>query len=232
MARRKSKKQKEETILDLVEARDNAKSFVEHNQMTIIGVIAGLLLLVGGIFAYFNLYKAPRNVKAMEQMQMAQTQFEQDSFARALEQPGGGYDGFLDIIDNYGGTTAANAAKYYAGISYLRLGRYEAAISYLNDFKPASGTFRIMKNGALGDAYSELAEMEKALSAYKKAATGEENEFLTPYYLDKLAKLYEMQNNFAEAEKYFKEIKMKYPNSTAGRDVEKYITRAELRNKG
>lgn len=229
MARRKSRKQEEETLVDLVEAKESAQDYFERNQGLVLGVIAGIILIVVGLFAYFNLYLAPKNDTAMEQMYQAQFQFEQDSFAKALENPGGGYDGFLDIIDNYGGTKAANLSKYYAGISYLRLGRYDAAISYLKDFNASGDVLPIMKNGALGDAYAELGEFDQALGFYKKAATEKENDFLTPYYLDKLAKLHERQGNFAESQKYFKEIKDNYPNSTVGRDVDKYLTRSELR---
>ncbi len=229
MARRKSRKQEEETLVDLVEAKESVQDYFERNQGLVLGIIAAFIIVVGGLFAYFNLYLAPKNVTAMEQMYQAQFQFEQDSFAKALENPGGGYDGFLDIIDNYGGTKAANLSKFYSGVSYLRLGRYDAAISYLKDFNAKGDVMPIMKHGALGDAYSEQGEFDQALSEYKKATTNRKNDFLTPYYLDKLAKLHERQGNFAEAQKYFKEIKSNYPNSSVGRDVDKYLTRAELR---
>lgn len=229
MARRKKQKQQEETLVDLVEAKESAQDFFERNQLLVLGVIGGLVLLIGGFFAYTNLYQVPRNENAMTQMYQAQFQFEQDSFAKALENPGGGYDGFLDIIDNYGGTKAANTANYYAGVSYLRLARFDAAISYLKDFKAPNDVMSIMKSGALGDAYSEKGEFDQAINYYKKAAEGPENEFLTPYYMDKLAKLYERQENYDQAKKYFEIIKEKYPNSSVGREVEKYLTRAKLR---
>jgi tetratricopeptide (TPR) repeat protein len=229
MARRKNKKKEEETLVDLVEAKESLQDYFERNQLLVLGIIAAVIIVIGGIFAYMNLYKAPRNQNAMQQMYQAQFQFEQDSFAKALENPGGGYDGFLDIIDNYSGTKAANTAKYYAGVSYLRLGRIEAAISFLKDFSASGDVLPISKNGALGDAYSELEDFDKAISHYKKAIDIRENEFLTPYYMDKLAKLYEHQGKFDEAQKYFKIIKEKYPNSSVGRDVDKFLKRAELR---
>lgn len=229
MARRKNKKKEEETLVDLVEAKESLQDYFERNQMLVLGAIAAIIIIIGGIFAYMNLYQAPRNKNAMEQMYQAQFQFEQDSFAKALENPGGGYDGFLDIIDNYNGTKAANTAKYYAGVSYLRLGRIEAAISYLKDFSADGDVLPISKNGALGDAYSEMEDFDKAISHYKKAIDIQENEFLTPYYMDKLAKLYEHQAMYDEAQKYFQMIKDEYPNSSVGRDVDKFLKRAELR---
>ena len=38
---------------------------------------------------------------------------------------GGGKYGFLDIIENYDGTSAAKLATYSAGMSYLNLKNYE-----------------------------------------------------------------------------------------------------------
>ena len=88
----------------------------------------------------------------------------QDSFILALENPGGGFEGFLDTIDNYGSTKSGNLAKYYAGISYLNLGRTEDAINYLESYRSNDDITSIMKAGALGDAYAESQSYDKALS--------------------------------------------------------------------
>ena len=53
MAKRKfNNKQEEETLIDLVEAKDSAQDFFEKNQNLIIGVVAGLCLLIGGYFIF------------------------------------------------------------------------------------------------------------------------------------------------------------------------------------
>ena len=227
MARRKSKKKQEETLVDIVEAKESAQDFIEQNQILVFGILAAIVLIVGGIFAFNNFYKKPRNEKAMAQMFQAQFQFERDSFALALENPGGGYDGFLDIIDKYNGTKASNLSNLYAGLSYLNLGRYEAAISFLKDFSASGDVTPIMKFGALGDAYSELNDWSAAISNYEKAA-GIENQMLTPYYLKKLAMLHERQGNAEESLNLYKTIREKYPNTSAGLDIKKYIARAEI----
>jgi len=226
MARRKQRKS-DETLVDIVEVKEQAQDYFERNQMQVLGILAIVVIGLGGIFAYTSLYKMPRNARAMEQMFQAQFQFERDSFALALENPGGGYDGFLDIIDNYGGTKAANLSSYYSGISYLHLGRYEAAKDYLESFKSAGDVTPIMKHGALGDVYSELGDMDKALSMYEKASTINPNDFLTPYYLKKLGLLYEHQGNRQKAHTAFTQIKENYPDISISRDIDKYIMRVE-----
>ncbi len=169
MAKKKRKrKDSDELLMDVTEVAGQAQSFIEKNQTTIIGVAALLLLLVGGYIAYKMMYQAPREKTAAEQLFKAEYQFQRDSFALALESPGGGFDGLLDIVDNYDGTKAANLAKYYTGISYLNLNRFEDAISYLESHKPRGSITSITKYGALGDAYSEIGDMEAAFGAYKK----------------------------------------------------------------
>jgi hypothetical protein len=132
--KKRNQKKSDETLVDLVEVGSQAQSFYDRNQNIIFGALVGLVVIIGGVFAYNNFYKKPRQAEATEQMFQAQLQFERDSFIMALTNPGGGYYGFLDIIDNYGGTKAGNLANYYAGISYLNLGKYEAAIDYLKAF--------------------------------------------------------------------------------------------------
>jgi tetratricopeptide (TPR) repeat protein len=227
MARRRKKEEQEETILNIVEAREQAQSFFERNQNIILGVVGGLALIVGGYFAYKYLYLQPKQEEAIEQMYQAQIAFERDSFAMALNNPGGGYLGFLDVIDQYGGTKAANISKYYAGVSYLNLGRYEDAIDYLGKFKPAGDILPSMKFGALGDAHSEIGDFDKAISFYKKAVNAEDNAFITPYYLKKLALLSSRQGDTEAALKHFKEILDKYPNSVEALEAPRYISKYE-----
>lgn len=226
MARRiKNNTKADDTLVDIVNVRDTTADFVEQNKNLLIGGGIALLLLAAGAFYYFKIYKVERQAEAVEQMYQAQIQFERDSFAVALTNPGGGYSGLLDIIDNYKGTSAANLALYYAGISYLNLGKFDAAIDYLEDFSPSGEISPVMKNGALGDAYSELNDMSKALSYYKKAANGSDNEVLAGYYLKKLGMLYEREGNLKEAKATYERLKAEFPLSPYATDVEKYITR-------
>ena len=226
MARRKrNQKKADETLVDIVEVRDQVQSFLDQNQNLVFGGLLAVVLIIGGFFAYNNFYFAPRQQEAVEQMMQAQVQFERDSFANALTNPGGGYSGFLDIIDNYGGTQAGNLDKSYAVVCYLNLGQYEAAIDYLKDYSPDGTITPIMRFGAIGDAYSELNDLESAMDYYKKAANAGDNEVLTPYYLKKIGLLHEKNGNFAEAKASFEKIKSEYPNSPDSQDIDKNMTR-------
>ena len=130
MARRK-KQQEEELIVDLNEVGGKAQDFFERNQQIVIGIAIGILLVIGGFWAYQNFVKLPKETEAMSQMSRAEYYFEQDSFIKAIDNPGGGFPGFAEVSEKYSGTKAGNLALYYTGISYLQLGRYQVAVDYL-----------------------------------------------------------------------------------------------------
>ncbi|MDZ4709494.1 MAG: tetratricopeptide repeat protein [Saprospiraceae bacterium] len=221
-----SAKHSNEKLLDLVEVQQKTKSFFAHNLQYVNIIGGGILLVIAGILAYIFLYQKPRQERAVEQMMLAQQQFERDSFRLALTNPGGGYSGFLDIIDSYRGTKTSNLAKYYAGVCYLNLGQFDAAIDYLKDYKASETVTTITKLGMLGDAYSEKKDFSNAISYYKKSIAAGNNELLTPYYIKKLGLLYLYQKDNANALGQFVELRKQYPLAPESGDVEKYIARA------
>jgi len=225
--RTQQKKKDQDTLLDLTQARSQATSFLEANQTKIIGVVAAVVVVIGGYLGYKNFIQGPNEAKAADALWMAQEKFEQDSFQVALENPGGGHPGLINIINDYGGTKAGNLARYYAGVAYLNVGQFDEAIKYLEAYHPHGTMAAALKHGSLGDAYSEKNEMDKALGHYEKAAHAKSNDFLAPYYMKKLALAYETQGQIDKAIALYKEIKVTYPNSNEALSIDKYIARAE-----
>lgn len=217
----------DDEIIDLAEVTHNAQDFYEKYQTIILSVIGGLALLIGGYFIYKYIFLEPKEKAAVEAIYQAEQQFARDSFSLALENPGGGFEGFLDIIDNYSGTNTANTAKYYAGISYLNLGKFESAIEYLNDYSPKDDITPAMKFGALGDAYAETGDFDQAMSMYKKASSENPNEVITPYYLNKLGMLQFKQGDTEGALSTLQKIIDEYPLSIESQEAEKLMARLE-----
>ncbi len=196
--------------------------FYEENKKIISIVGGGVLAVVIAIVGITNFYLPSKEKEAQEQMFKAQQYFEKDSFNLALHGDGN-YKGFVAIASDYKWTKSGCLSHYYAGVSFLRIGEYDNAIKHLKKYSGSEPVVSAMAIGALGDAYSEKDEMDKAITNYKKAAKTAANEFISPYYLFKAALALKVKGDNAEALKLFNEIKSTYPNSNEGREAEKYI---------
>lgn len=209
-------------------ALSRAELFIENNQKTIIYIVLAIALVVVGFWGYKKLIIAPKAKEAITESFPAEHYFETDSFRLALEGDGVNY-GFLDIIDNYGNTPYGNLARYYSGVCYMRLGEYEAAIEYLKSFDTDEDMIYPNALGLIGDANLELGDQAEAVKYYKMAAKEADNEFLSPVYLMKAGKVYELMGSYEDALKLYEKIEKEYYGNREQRMIEKYITRAKLK---
>ncbi len=220
--------QQADNLQELESALTKTEQFIEDNQKIISYVIGAIVLVVAGYLGFNKFYLQPKEKEALSQMFMAENYFEKDSFNLAINGDGN-YLGFLDIIDDYGITKQANLAKYYTGISYLYLGQYEDALDYLNKFKTDDLLLAPVAEGAKGDAYLELGENDNALKHYKKAVSLSDNELTTPVYMMKAANLLETMDELEQALSMYEDIKAKYPKSSEGTNVDRYIARIKIK---
>lgn len=222
----KKKNVQSDSIEGVEHALSRTEQFIEENQKVIMIVVGVILAVVAGYLGFKRFYQAPLEAEARSQMFMAERYFENDSFNLALNGDGNNW-GFLDIIDEYKMTKSANLSEYYAGISYLHLGQFDAAIEHLQNFKSDDKIVSSIALGALGDAYTELGELDKAVSYYKKAANHNDNQFSAPIYLIKAGLIYEELGDPESALKMYERIQEEYPESTEGRKAEMYMARVK-----
>lgn len=220
------KDQSEEVIVDVQEVYSKTETFINENKNTLSTVVAVIAVIIGGYFAYNSFYLAPMQDEAQEQMFMAEKYFAKDSMNLAIHGDAQNL-GFLEIADQYSGTKAGNLAYYYLGIAFLKTGQFEAAIDALEDFEGDETIMESIKYGAMGDAYMELGDYNKAVSNYEKAATVVKNDFSTPMYLLKAGQTYELLGDYDEAVDTYSKIKSDFRTSAEAADIEKYIARAE-----
>jgi len=218
----------EEKIHAVEEALSKSEKFIEKNQKVLTIVIGAAIVVVLGIFAFQKLYIAPKEKAAQGQIFMAQKYFEQDSLDKALNGDPN-FDGFLDIIDDYSLTKAANLSKYYVGIIYLKQGKFEDAITYLKKYSSDDEFVGPMATGGIADAYMELGQKEKALEYYIKASEQQKNDLTTPLYQMRAAFVYEELGKFDKAVEMYEKIQKEHTKSTEARDIEKYIEQAKAK---
>lgn len=224
----KRKVSQTETVIAEEVSAVSVQTLWEKYQNVILYALGGVLVVVLGWWLYNKLIVEPRQTEAVAAMWQAEQQFGRDSFQLALENPGGGFDGFVAISDKFSGTGAGNLANYYCGICYLNMGNFDGAIESLKSYSAQTDEMAAVRNGCLGDAFAEKQDYSSAESYYKKAADATKNELVAGYYLKKLGMFYEFQNKKEEALKVFERLRRDYPNPTSAdwRDIEKYIYRA------
>jgi len=227
---KKNHEEHDEVIVDVQEVYSRTEHFIDNNKKTLSIVVGAIVVVIGIYFAYTKMYIAPMEIEAQSSMFMAEKYFENDSLDKAINGDGIN-DGFIYIIDNYGGTKAANLSHYYLGISYLKMGQFEDAIDELKSFSSNDIMISSIALGAIGDANMELGNIDEAINYYEKAANNNENELTTPMYLFKAGIGYEEKGDYNKAFDNYTIIKNDYAESSEGRSIEKYLARAEAYKK-
>jgi tetratricopeptide (TPR) repeat protein len=205
-----------------------AEHWMEQHPKLIIGVIAAILVVVGGYFGY-NYYKNNQDDIAQKEMFQAVHYFEADSLTLALNGDGNNL-GFLAIIDDYGITDAGNLAHFYAGVIYLRQGKFEDAIDHLKDFKSNDLLVQARAYSLIGDAHMELKQYGDAANYYDKASDYKPNKFFTPTYLMKAALAYEKLNESEKAIKAYDRVINEFWESAEFQNARKYKARLETKS--
>jgi tetratricopeptide (TPR) repeat protein len=184
------------------------ETFLKENARVVAGIIGAVVLVIAGIL-FFQIHKANQNEKAQAEMFQAVYYFEQDSVELALN--GDGVNpGFLEIIDNYGGTDASNLSNFYVGSIYLSQGDFQNAVDYLKEFSSDDLLVQAKAYSLIGDAYMELDNTSEAINYYQKAVDYKENEFFTPMYLNKLAIAFEEDGQIENAIEAYARIENEY----------------------
>ncbi|MDA8979691.1 tetratricopeptide repeat protein [Chitinophagales bacterium] len=202
---------------------DQLQNWYEENgkivNIALVSLLAVILLLIG----YTNVYQPKKEAAAQDAIFKAQYWFEQDSTAKALNDP---THGFLSVASSYGSTKAGNLAKYYAGLSYYQLGDYVNAEKYLAKFNTKHdeilGGLAI---ATLADAQMENGNQGDALKNYKKAANFSDNEASAPFLLLKAGLALDFAGQSAEAADFLEKLAENYPNTSEAKEAEKYLAK-------
>ena len=205
----------------LEEGASKTENFVNKYQNYIIGSILSVLILFSIYYAYDKFVMQPKTVESNIEIFTAQKYFEmamtseenKDSlFNLSLNGADGKY-GFLDIIENYSGTDAANISYYSAGMAYYNLKKYSESIELLENFSSNDEILQSLSYSTIGDSFVQLNQFEDGLSYYETALSYSNNSFIKPIILLKAGDLSKELDKLSKAEKFYKEIKVDFPKS-------------------
>lgn len=229
MATKQSKKANPNEIIEnpelLAERIGRSEAFLKKNSKVLGGVLVAALVLIGGIL-FFQINNQNQNEKAQEEMFQAVYFFEQDSVDFALN--GDGINkGLLSIVEDYPRTDAANLAHFYIGSIYLSQKNFQGALDHLEEFSSNDYLVQAKAYSLIGDANLELGNTDAAISSYTKAARTNENKYMSPKYLAKLAVAQEEAGKIEDAIKTYTEIEEKYYESFEYAIARKHKARLE-----
>lgn len=223
-------KKKEQANSELMETLNKSEAFLTKYKKAIIFCLLALVVVIGAIIGW-NSYSASRNEKASTALARCQDLYMMQDFDKALKGDSLGTPGLIQIASEYGSTKAGNLANLYAGLCYAHQDKWEEAVKYLDSFSP-KGDLMVSPLAvmAMGDAYANVKQNDKALSAFEKAAKMADkaaksgtNNTVSPIALKKAAFILMDQKKNDEALKLFQTIKEKYLGSAAQQDIDKYI---------
>ena len=200
--------------------------FLKYKKAIIYGVLA-VIVVIAGVIVYNQYVSAPREDKASTALAKGQEYFQQDLYEKALNGDGAGYAGFVKVAADYSSTDAGNLANLYAGLCYAGLGKWNEAAKYLEDFDTKDDQMiSPAAEGALGNAYAHLNQLDKAVTHLKNAAKNADNNSLSPTFLIQAGEILESQGKAAEALELYKQGKERYVCSIQYQTIDKYIERA------
>ena len=199
------------------------EAFFEKNKKAISIAVVAIIVIVVGAILFNNYYLEPRANEASTELAKSQELFDQQQYDKALT-------GFQKVASDYSSTDAGNLAQLYIGLCQANLGKWQEAVNALESFS-GQGDQMISPaaEGALGNAYANLKQLDKAVEHLKKAAKMADNNSLSPTFLIQAGEILESQGKKDEALELYKEVKEKYFNSMQYQTIDAYIERASVK---
>jgi predicted negative regulator of RcsB-dependent stress response len=202
---------------------NKTEAFFEKNKKSLICAVVAIVVVAVGAILFNNYYLEPRANEASTELGKSQELFDQQQYDKALA-------GFQKVAADYSSTDAGNLAQLYVGLCQANLGKWQEAVAALEDFDGQDDQMiSPAAEGALGNAYAHLKQLDKAVEHLKKAAKMADNNSLSPLFLIQAGEILESQGKKDEALKLYQDVKEKYQNSMQYQTIDKYIERASVK---
>lgn len=205
---------------------EQGEDFLKGPGKFVLIAVVGIAVLIGGYFAYNKFIVAPKDVKSVEAMFMAEHYLlDKEDYATAINGDANGAKGLESLAkSSYAG---GEIAKYDLGIAYLNNGQYQEAIKTLKDVSFDDDVLSTQALGMIGDAYLELDDISSALNFYTKAYKNRDNILTSPAYMMKAAQCMELLDKYTDASGLYEELIAEYPFSKEKDNAEKYLAIAK-----
>lgn len=223
LAKRKKLTRKKIKEDKLVASYAKVLDFYEEYQSKILMGLGALAVIIVVVVLYTSKV-AEDNRLATTELSRVMSLYNSGAYTEAIDgRPGTNLTGLKDIVENYGGTEQGETAKIYLANSYYFLEDYQTALNYYNDYSGGNDLFKAASLAGMGNCYSALGEFEDAADYFKKAASVSNSVPMNSEYLLDAAKYYIEIGEKEEAKNILNKIKDEYGNSTASKEVPRYL---------
>lgn len=202
------------------------EQFLLDNKKTIWGVLAAVVVVAGISYCGYKFMYMPKKAEALQQMSKAEANFQAGNYDLALNGDGNVL-GFEEVIAEYG-SKAGKSVYLYAATCAMKMGDADKALSYIGKYSSKDQIMAGRAEALKGDAYANKGDYAKAAAAFMKAAKVSDDVFSAGYLL-KAGEAYEAMGQDDKAMANYKLIKDQYSNSIEAMDIDKYITRLEVK---
>jgi len=207
----------------LVTTYFKASEYIEENKKRLSWLVGGLVVVSIGAVIYFN-NRAANEEKAATALGQIIRYYDQGEYQTAIDgKPEKNVVGLKDVVENYGGTSSGDLARFYLANAYYYTGKIDEA---LNEFENFSGRYPPLRSSALAgiaSCYEAKGDHQKAAEYFEKAASKSADAQLTPEYLHHAARDYGLSGKKDRAVELLKRLKKDFPTSTYARDADRLL---------
>jgi tetratricopeptide (TPR) repeat protein len=129
---------------------------------------------------------------------------------------------FAAVADQYGRTLPGTEARYYAGLSYERLGQYGEAEKWLRQVASGSSEVGALGKFQLAGVLSEQGKNDEAVKLYQQLMDKPTLFAPKPVVMLALAEHYSKINP-PEAAKLYNQVKAEYPDTPMAEEADKQL---------
>jgi tetratricopeptide (TPR) repeat protein len=203
-------------------------SFYETNKRAIsIGVTAVVVAVFAVVIFLKN--RSENNEKAITALGAIFESYDAGQYQKSVDGiPEKNIQGLKSIVDNYGGSTTGDLARFYLANAYAQLGRYDEALKEFEDYSPSGELLSVSRLSGIGSCYEAKSMFKEAAASFEKAATQYPNDVSSAENLNNAARDYGQSGEKEKAIELYKRIKKNYPTTAFARDADRYIAQLSV----
>lgn len=197
-------------------------SYDEYKDKLFIGL--GVIALIVVAFLFYNTSQSDKNELANTELSRVMPLYHSGSYLEAIEgRTESKTRGLKSIVDEFGGVEYGQTAKIYLANSYFFLGKIDEALETYKNYSGNNSLFKAAAYAGQAGCLEAKENYSDAADLFNKAANVSKENPLNADYLLRASVNFIRTGKQKEAKTLLETIKKDYTNSTAYREVDRYL---------